>query len=251
MHKEPAPPAGQPAKTELTKQELIRACEEVIGYEFRKKSLLQSALTHASSADRRVVSNERMEFLGDSVLALVVCERLFELFPDLLEGELTKIKSVVVSRRTCAKMSRALNLHTFLVLGRGMASQKVIPVSVMAAVFEAVIAAIFLDGGIEPARKFLLGQVDPEIQRVVDGQHGNYKSILQQLAQKEFGEIPVYEVLAEEGPDHSKSFKVAAVIASKRFPPAWGENKKEAQQRAAQNALSQIRKSEIPYPAAN
>jgi ribonuclease-3 len=234
-----------------TRMKPLVACQQAVGYAFRNPKLLLSALTHASSADHRVVSNERMEFLGDAVLALVICQDLYERFPTLLEGELTKIKSVVVSRRTCARVSKTLGLERFLILGRGMAAQDGVPTSVLAAVFESIIAAIYQDSGLGPAREFILRTARSEIEKAAGGHHGgNYKSILQQLAQKEFGQIPTYEVLAEDGPDHSKSFKVAAVIAAQRYVPAWGANKKEAQQRAALNALSQIRGLEVPFPAA-
>lgn len=232
------------------RREKLTLCQEAIGYRFQNEALLTSALTHASSADSRIVSNERLEFLGDAILGLVICEHLYLIFPSLLEGELTKIKSVVVSRRTCSRISRGLGLERFLILGRGMATQDVIPSSVMAAVFESLIAAIYLDGGLEPARTFILDQTRAEIEKAAGGHHGgNYKSLLQQLSQKEFGAVPTYETLGEEGPDHSKSFRIAAVIGNLRYPPAWGRNKKEAQQRAALNALSQINGLEIPYPA--
>lgn len=240
-----------PVLTALTadRRKLLEECQRVLGYSFQRPDLLVSALTHASSADCRVVSNERLEFLGDSVLSLVICEQLYRLFPNLLEGELTKIKSVVVSRRTCARISRSLGMDRYLILGRGMASQGAIPASVMAAVFESLIAAIYLDGGIEPVRQFILEHTRQDVEKAANGHHGgNYKSVLQQLSQKEFGAIPTYEMLAEEGPDHSKSFKVSAVIGSARYPSAWGRNKKEAQQRAALNALSQINGMDVPYP---
>lgn len=232
-----------------SRAELLEECQVTLGYQFKNLDLLSSALTHASSADSRVVSNERLEFLGDSVLGLIICEQLYLLFPELLEGELTKIKSVVVSRRTCARISRSLQLGKYLVLGRGMAGQSTIPTSVMAAVFESLIAAIYLDGGLEAAREFVLTHTQDEISKAANGHHGgNYKSLLQQMSQKEFGATPTYEMLDEQGPDHSKMFKVTAVIGSLRYPAAWGQNKKEAQQRAALNALSQISGLEIPYP---
>ncbi|MFO0948162.1 MAG: ribonuclease III [Planctomycetota bacterium] len=241
---------GESAATILhDRTKLLNDVQELIDYQFKNPGLLISALTHASSADSRVVSNERLEFLGDSVLGLVICEQLYRLFPDLLEGELTKIKSVVVSRRTCARISRTIGLEKFLILGRGMSTQSVIPSSVVSAAFESLIAAIYLDGGLEPARAFILQHTLPEIEKSANGHHGgNYKSLLQQMSQKEFGAIPTYEMVEEQGPDHSKSFKVLAVIGDLRYPPAWGQNKKEAQQRAALNALSQINGLEIPYP---
>lgn len=247
--KQKAPPVD-PEILAQRRLELLEECQTLIDYRFKNPALLTSALTHASSANSRVVSNERLEFLGDSVLGLVICEQLYLLFPDLLEGELTKIKSVVVSRRTCSRISRSLGLERFLLLGRGMASQDVIPSSVMAAVFESIIASIYLDGGIEQARTFILNHTRPEIERAASGHHGgNYKSILQQMSQRDFNAIPDYQTLAEDGPDHSKSFKIAAVINDIHYHPAWGRNKKDAQQKAALNALSQINGLAIPYPS--
>src|SRR5881397_1279214 len=109
-----------PELTSLTEAEILEACQEAIGYRFRQPDLLRAALTHASGANTRLASNERMEFLGDSVLGLVTCEQLYLRFPDYQEGDLTKVKSVVVSRRTCARFAKALNLGEYLILGRGM-----------------------------------------------------------------------------------------------------------------------------------
>src|SRR5277367_6186209 len=122
-------------------------CERRIGYEFRDKTLLGAALTHASGAQHRLASNERLEFLGDAILGAVVCELLYAQYPEYLEGDLTKIKSIVVSRQTCAKISEALNLQEFLVLGKGMTTHPSVPPSLLADVFESLIAAIYLDGG--------------------------------------------------------------------------------------------------------
>jgi ribonuclease-3 len=227
--------------------EALAKCQQTIGYQFRNLAILHAALTHASGADSRLTSNERLEFLGDAILGCVVCELLFQRFPDYLEGELTRIKSVVVSRSTCAKISRRLGLGRFLILGKGMTTQTQVPASVLADVFESLVAAMYLDGGIEQTREFIHRHIGPEIDKAVGGYHGgNYKSLLQQLAQKEFGATPVYQVLDEKGPDHSKCFKVAAVIAREHFSPAWGRNKKEAEQRAAYNALCQINGKEAP-----
>jgi ribonuclease III len=229
--------------------DLLEECQTALGYRFHQLDLLRGALTHASGADTRLASNERLEFLGDAVLGLVVCERLFQRFPEYLEGDLTKIKSVVVSRRTCARISRDLNLGEFLFLGKGMSSSAAVPASLLADVFESLIAAIYLDGGLEPAREFILKHMGPEIDQVAEGAHGgNYKSVLQQLSQKEFGATPQYQLLDEKGPDHSKCFKIAAVIGRQTYPGAWGRNKKEAEQKAALNALSSINGEAIPYP---
>jgi ribonuclease-3 len=224
--------------------------EERIGYKFRSRCLLMSALTHSSGAEHRLASNERMEFLGDSILGAVVCELLYHQFPAYLEGDLTRIKSIVVSRQTCAKISQALGMQEFLILGKGMTTHPSVPMSLLADVFESLVAAIYLDGGIEVAKTFILKHVLPEIELAVGGESGfNYKSVLQQVAQREHGTTPTYQLMDEKGPDHSKCFKIAAQVGSSQFHAAWGRNKKEAEQRAARNALSELVGEAPPYPS--
>jgi ribonuclease-3 len=223
-------------------------CEEVLGYRFKHPTFLREALTHASGANHRLVSNERLEFLGDAILGAIVCDLLFRKFPEYLEGDLTRIKSVVVSRHTCAKISRNLGFDEFLVLGKGMGSQDETPSSVLADVFESLIGAIYLDGGMEAAQRFIVQHIEAEIDLAVGGHGGvNYKSNLQQVAQRQFGETPTYLLLDEKGPDHSKCFKISAQIGRQRYAPAWGRNKKDAEQRAAMNALSQLAGEPIPF----
>src|SRR5712692_9902810 len=115
--------------TATREAEILEECQQTIGYRFRQPEMLRSALTHASGANTRLASNERLEFLGDAILGLIVCEELFQRFPDFQEGDLTKIKSVVVSRRTCARLSRILNLGEFLFMGKGMNAHSVVPAS--------------------------------------------------------------------------------------------------------------------------
>ncbi|HYO23590.1 MAG TPA: ribonuclease III [Lacipirellulaceae bacterium] len=227
----------------------LEACQTAVGYIFRDLQLLESALTHASGVQRRLSSNERMEFLGDAILGLVVCERLYHQYPEYSEGELTKIKSVVVSRDTCARLSDGLALSEHLLLGKGMAADPTVPRSVLAAAFESIVAAIYLDGGMPAAERFILDHVVPEIEAAVSCEFGgNFKSLLQQLAQREHGLTPNYLLLDEKGPDHSKCFKVAAQIGAQRFAAAWGKSKKESEQRAAHNAINQLRGEPEPYP---
>lgn len=251
MLSNPYPEVTMPQElTTSHEADVLDECQRAINYQFRQPEILRSALTHASGADTRLSSNERLEFLGDAVLGLVTCEQLFHRFPDYQEGDLTKIKSVVVSRRTCARMSRVLNLGDFLFLGKGMHGHAVVPPSLLADVFESLVAAIYLDGGLEAARTFILQHVGPEIEQVAEGAHGgNYKSLLQQVAQKEFGATPLYHLQDEKGPDHSKCFKIGAVIGRHTYPAAWGRNKKEAEQKAAMNALSQINGEPVPFAA--
>lgn len=230
-------------------QTKLEQCERAVGYDFKDRSLLLAALTHASGAEHRLASNERLEFLGDAILGSVVCELLYRRFPDYLEGDLTKIKSVVVSRASCAKLSNSLGLRKCLILGKGMAQSPDMPSSLLADVFEALVAAIYLDGGDAAVRRFITEHVLPEIEKAEAGQlEGNFKSQLQQLAQREFGCTPVYQLVDEKGPDHAKCFQVAAKIGSQEYEPAWGNNKKEAEQKAANNALCEIN-AEIPPEA--
>lgn len=210
----------------------------VLGYRFKDVSLLNEALTHASSADHRLKSNERLEFLGDAILGYVVCEHLYREYPDLLEGDMTKIKSSAVSRKVCAEVTKKINLDGMLNLGKGMAGRAAVPSSVAAAVLEAIIAAIYLDGGMEAARAFIVEHLEPHIRDAAESSHQqNFKSVLQQLAQKLLPCNPAYILLDEKGPDHAKAFEVCVDINGKRFPSAWANAKKQAEQKAALNAL--------------
>lgn len=241
-------PTSRPFVTELT-DELLDECEEVLEYEFQSRSLLRQALTHSSTARTRSESNERLEFLGDAILGSVICEELFRRYPENAEGELTRIKSVIVSRVSCAKVTHRLGLDDFLLLGKGLANGRRIPGSVSAAAFEAIVGAMYLDGGREVTREFILDCMDEMIHKVSDLETGtNHKSLLQQLAQKSFGETPVYRVLDEKGPDHSKCFMVCATIGTTRYTPAWGPSKKEAEQQAASNALAELEGRPVPEP---
>ncbi len=233
-----------------TAEEKSELCQHRIGYRFQDLSLLLCALTHASGAANRLASNERLEFLGDSVLGFTICEWLFREHTEYLEGELTQIKSAVVSRRICARVSHNLQLEECLILGKGMQQSLGVPKSLLSDVYESVIAAIYLDGGFEPAREFILRTIGEELQKAVQGHSiGNHKSALQQLAQREHGAAPVYRLCGETGPDHCKTFQIAAEIKNRKFTPAWGRTKKDAEQRAAGNALSELKGEEPPYAA--
>jgi ribonuclease III len=175
------------------------------------------------------------------VLGLVVSERIYHRYPNLLEGEMTKIKSTAVSRQTCAMIARTLGLDELLITGKGMQHTEAMPPSLAAAVFESVIAAIYLDGGYDAAERFICPLVDPLIERAAaSGHQENFKSVLQQHAQQSGQPTPAYRILDEKGPDHSKCFKVCVEIAARRFGPAWGQSKKQAEQAAALNALTEL-----------
>jgi len=223
----------------------IEAVQTMLGYRFKDLDLLVNSLTHASIATTRLVSNERLEFLGDAVLGLVICEEIYNRFPRYLEGELTRIKSVVVSRETCSNVADKLDLVRHLSLGKGITESENLPASLAACALEAIIGAAYVDGGLEPARRFILAHMSEEIDRVLAGEHSrNYKSLLQQHAQRDLGASPNYEVLDEKGPDHAKAFEIAVTIRGRRYPSAWGPSKKAAEQRAAQEALRVLGKLE-------
>ncbi len=222
-------------------KETLQQIEQIIGYEFSDKHLLAKAFTHSSAVDNRLLSNERLEFLGDAVLAVVICQRLFERFPGYLEGDLTKIKSMLVSRGTCAKVSRHLGLHKFLKVGKGMVSSRALSGSLAAGVLETIIAAVYIDGGFDAAHGFILRTFGSLIEQADARQaQGNYKSLLQQHAQEQSNVTPVYALLDEKGPDHNKAFELEVVVDDRHFPSAWGTNKKEAEQKAAFNALVEL-----------
>jgi ribonuclease-3 len=216
----------------------LQSVQDILGYRFADESLLVEALTHASSADSRVASNERLEFLGDSVLGLVVCDHLFRTYPDLLEGDLTKIKSVAVSRRTCAKIARRLGLGDLLVLGKGMQVAGELPSSLLAAALESVIGAMYLDAGYERVHAFLLPVIEPIVDQAQrSGHQQNFKSVLQHVAQERHNAMPTYVLLDEKGPDHAKCFEVCVELSGRRFESCWGQSKKQAEQMAALQAL--------------
>ena len=222
-------------------QDTLEQIEQIIGYRFKNRDLLAESLTHSSSVDNRTLSNERLEFLGDSVLALVICRTLFDRSPDYLEGDLTKMKSMLVARGTCASIARELGIQKFLKIGKGMAGSQSLSYSLAAGLLEAIIAAIYLDGGLSAAQDFILGNFNPLIQKAdAEFVQGNFKSLLQQYAQQHFNNTPAYALLDEKGPDHNKCFEAQAVINERHFPSAWGTNKKEAEQKAALNALLEL-----------
>ena len=166
----------------------------------------------------------------------------------MLEGQLTKIKSVVVSRITCAKISKSLGLASVLIVGKGMSTARSVPRSLLADVFESLVAAVYLDGGTAAARDLVGRLLQPEIDLAASGaSDDNYKSLLQQIVQRDFGATPSYQVLEEQGPDHNKYFRVSAQFDQREFPPAWGSNKKEAEQRAACNALARLNGDPPPF----
>ena len=234
---------------ELDHSEKLIRCQHLIDYEFKDQELLRFALTHASGASHRLASNERLEFLGDAVLGFVICAWLYEDYPEYNEGDLTKIKSAVVSRRTCGKVACQIGLDECLIVGRGVTRNRSYPRSLVSDVFESIIAALFMDGGHDIVRDRLKRWLQGEVEMAVQSQGAtNYKSTLQQRAQRDIACTPMYRLNREMGPDHRKSFLISAVIDGKEYTAAWGTNKKEAEQKAAANALAEMNNDPLPYP---
>jgi ribonuclease-3 len=217
---------------------MLAECQRVIGYHFANPRLLHVALTHSSLRTPDRECNERLEFLGDSVLGLVITEELYRLLPDQAEGELTRIKSAVVSRGALFRASQRLGLVRFAEFARGVGRKDELPVSVTANLFESVMGAIYLDAGYFPAREFVLRHLGHELEETLSDRGAkNHKSLLQHEVQDSLGTTPTYRTLEEGGPDHRKQFVVAAILRGQEWGRAAGPTKKEAEQEAARRAL--------------
>lgn len=220
----------------------IDHAERVLGVTFSDPGLLSLALRHASSSESRLDSNERLEFLGDAILGAVACDRIYTLFPDLLEGEMTKIKSTVVSRKTCAQIASRLGLEACMDVGKGVMEEDRLPSSLAAGVMESVIGAVYLDQGYARVHDLIVGWFDPVILQAADSDHHqNFKSVLQQHAQSHFATTPTYRVLDEQGPDHAKAFKIAVELDGVVYAACWGQSKKQAEQQAARATLEALK----------
>ncbi len=226
-----------PERSNSDLEDLLQRCESRIAYSFADRRLLRRCLTHSSSAETRLDSNERLEFLGDAVLGLVICEYLFLTYPDQREGQLTQMKSQLVSRAICARVARKLELNELILVGRGLNH---IPESILSAVVESLIAGIYMDGGLQAARQFILMAFSDELALCHPEETDNYKSQLQEQTQRFHSVTPDYLVVEERGPDHAREFRIAARIGTTTYDAAWGRSKKEAEQQAARLALEAI-----------
>lgn len=214
--------------------------EKNIGYSFKNKALLTQALSHSSYANEKKGisgSNERLEFLGDSVLSVIVSEYIYQYFPDLPEGELTKIRAALVCEGSLCTFSKELNMGEALLLGKGeQQNGGRTRASILADAFEAVLAAIYLDGGMEPARRHVLRFIEREIQ--AHHEHfADYKTVLQEIIQRNPEEELAYVLAGESGPDHNKTFTVNVMLNSNIIGTGTGHSKKQAEQLAAKQAL--------------
>jgi ribonuclease-3 len=211
--------------------------EVLIGHNFRDKSLLVNALSHSSIKSDYRPSNERLEFLGDSVLGLIVSDALYRRYPNDDEGSLTRIKSQAVSRATLQRVALAMGLDRYILVGKGVAKRE-IPASLLGNLYEAIIGALYLDAGLSAARKFIMRQLDIVIEAIVDDRaERNYKSLLQHHCQKDLGAVPVYRVLRESGPAHDRNYEVSVQAGGTEYGVARAQSKKEAEQGAARAAL--------------
>jgi ribonuclease-3 len=215
--------------------------EQILGITFRNKELLYEALSHSSYANEKKKqrrSNERLEFLGDSVLSSVVSQYLFQNYPDLPEGELTKIRAALVCEKSLHRFALQIRLGEFLLLGKGETHTggRERP-SILADAFEAVIAAIYLDAGLEIARAHILRFIPKNIPENRSMLFGDYKTALQEVVQKNPEEKVEYLLIDESGPDHSKTFAVEVCLNSNVIGRGKGRSKKEAEQMAAKEAL--------------
>lgn len=218
----------------------LKKLQQSVGYKFKDERLLQRALTHTSYANEcnegHNKSNERLEFLGDSVLGIITAEHFYLNFKDLPEGELTKLRAATVCENSLSSFARQLGLGEYLLLGKGeMCTGGSDRPSILADAFEALIAAIYLDGGIEEAKKFVLKYVD----KAVEEHRGfkDYKTVLQEVIQKNPGEVIEYVLVKESGPDHNKRFEVEVHLNSNVIGKGVGTSKKKAEQLAAKEAL--------------
>ena len=206
-----------------------------LSYEFRDDSLLELALTHSST--RRGEDNERLEFLGDAVLDLVIVEALYADEARYAEGPMTEMKSAVVSRRSLAEAASELGLHSRAHLGQGLEAET-LPRSVLANLYEAVLGAVYLDAGLEAARSFVLETLSGELERAREKPRAhNPKQTLQIYTQRLYGAPPDYVLLEDRGSAHARAFLVAAEFGGERYAAAWGRTLKEAEQWAAHEAL--------------
>jgi len=222
-------------------EERIRACEQILGYTFFDKKLIKTALTHSSSTSDKRLDNERLEFFGDAVLDLIIREFLYHNYPNHQEGDLTEAKSAVVCRASLAKASKKMDLKSFLFLGRGIGKKRGVPDSLLADAYEAIVAAIYLDGGYQPVKNFVLMTLKSEIPFAIEQANStNYKSNLQKLLQQQKRPLPIYRVLGSTGPEHSRVFEIAVLIEGQEMGRGTGSSKKAAEQEAARSALDNI-----------
>ena len=232
----------------LKKKDLmLNNLEKKLDYKFKNKNLLKEALTHPSfqkkSLKDKTANNQRLEFLGDSVLDLIVTEHLYRKLASFSEGKLTKIRSVMVSKDILAKWANHLSLGKYIILGKGedlTGGRK--KLSILADCFEALLGAIYLDSGLQKAKKIISSFIIEEIELSMKGKYEeDYKTLLQEFSQKKMKCLPEYYLIKEKGPDHKKIFCIEVRLKKIIYGAGTGENKKDAEQDAARDALKKLK----------
>lgn len=221
-----------------------REIEVKLGYHFKDRNLLALAFIHRSyvNENREVQEhNERLEFLGDSVLGLLVAEYLYKYLPTTPEGELSYLRSRLVEASSCMQYVQKLDVEEYVLLGKGeRMNDGRGRDSILADLFEGIIGAIFLDGGIDAASAFFFKNFTSEINEILKTPLSNWKAMLQDYCQKKYHITPTYEVIDQSGPDHSKTFTIAVIVNEEQLGVGMGSSKKEAQQGAAEDAMSRL-----------
>ena len=230
-----------------TYHELQERCAEIerkLQYTFKDKDLLYLAFVHRSfvNENKKIISvhNERLEFLGDAVLSLVVTEYLYKRFPSASEGKLSFYRSQIVDGNSCSQYVQKLEIKDFVLLGKGEQAEDRGRTSILADLFEAIVGAIYLDSSIVEAKDFILRNFEEDIAGFLQNPSRNYKAELQCYSQKKYAAQPIYEIVSESGPEHSKTFVVEAKVNDISFAKGQGSSKKEAEQDAAKNALENL-----------
>jgi ribonuclease-3 len=218
--------------------ERLKELQDKLGYTFRGTVLLKRALTHASAGTEEDPPNERLEFLGDAVIGLVVSAYLFRTMPDASEGDMTVIKSGAVSRKSLGIIGRQIGISPCLRVDEGLKNRGSYPNSMVGGAYEAIVGAIYVDGGFDSAREFVLRTLEDRIDEVCDQRHMlSSKSLLQQRTQAQGLGVPRYEIVKTEGPDHERRFLAAVWVHSDKCGEGWGVSKKGAERAAARQAL--------------
>ncbi len=220
----------------------MKTLENNLGYSFKNKHFLENALTHSSYANEArggISSNERLEFLGDSVLSIIVSRYIYDNFKQMPEGELTRLRSSLVCEKTLCGFSRQLCVGDFILLGKGERKNGGAERdSILADAFEAILAAVYLDGGFEPAQRLVMRFVLPELNGYdIKADFKDYKTLLQEIVQRNPEESVSYVITDEKGPDHNKQFTVEVRLNSNTIGVGEGKSKKEAEEMAAKQAL--------------
>jgi ribonuclease-3 len=221
----------------------LAALQKAIGAQFNNEALLRQALVHRSFLNENpgfeLESNERLEYLGDALLDFVVGEYLYQRYPEMNEGELTSVRASLIKASTLARFAQSTDLGQYVYLSHGEDERDGRNrVGLLADVFEALVAAIYLDRGLDEARAIVLSLVGPEANRIVEGGlDRDHKSALQEWSQRELGVTPVYRTVKEQGPDHAKVFTVEVVLADEVYGRGEGRSKQSAEQRAAEEAM--------------